>query len=324
MAGWLLTTDMNGFWESNQALREQLSNKYIQSAVQYGIACCHHTCKNVVFNKWVVKTSTVPNEMKQQFSDMMAASTSFKGSLLDPNDLPYTNTLVEDDYSGEIDLTSTVTEIGIDASAVDTGVSGNPNANANGQSAGSGSVANLVGPGNADTQNTNGTNGTATDGNGNEGSGSQSNGNGENTGNSDSGDSGANSGSGTSGSGTSSNNYGDGVSVGTNGGAGDSKTNSTAEGSGSSVGDVSSAEAASNAQAANAEASAGSKSDDGEASAASAGSAMKSVFEVTKKKLSKSAPQDSEISAAYLVGVVLVGLLFFAGFEGRTPRERKR
>ena len=324
MAGWLLTTDMNGFWESNQALREQLSNKYIQSAVQYGIACCHHTCKNVVFNKWVVKTSTVPNEMKQQFSDMMAASTSFKGSLLDPNDLPYTNTLVEDDYSGEIDLTSTVTEIGIDASAVDTGVSGNPNANANGQSAGSGSVANLVGPGNADTQNTNGTNGTATDGNGNEGSGSQSNGNGENTGNSDSGDSGANSGSGTSGSGTSSNNYGDGVSVGTNGGAGDSKTNSTAEGSGSSVGDVSSAEAASNAQAANAEASAGSKSDDGEASAASAGSAMKSVFEVTKKKLSKSAPQDSEISAAYLVGVVLVGLLFFAGFEGRNPRERKR
>ena len=51
---------------------------------------------------------------------------------------------------------------------------------------------------------------------------------------------------------------------------------------------------------------------------------MKSVFEVTKKKLSKSAPQDSEISAAYLVGVVLVGLLFFAGFEGRNPRERKR
>ena len=325
MAGWLLTTEMNKFWESNPSLREQLANKYIKSAVQYGIACCHHTCKNVVFNKWVVKTATVPNEMKKEYSDMMAASTDFKGSLLDPNDLPYTNTIVEDDYGGEIDLTGTVTEIGIDAGAVDTGVSGNPNANAQGNSAGSGNVDNLVGPGNADTQNTNGTNGTSTDNNGNEGSGSESgNADGEGTGNGNSGDSDSNSGSGTSGNGSSTNNYGDGVSVGTAGGAGDSKTNSTAEGSGSSVGEVSSAEAASNAQAANAESSSSSKKDDSESSAASAGSAMRSVFEVTKKKLSKSAPQDSEISAEYLVGVVLVGLLFFAGFKGRNPRERKR
>lgn len=77
MAGWLLTTDMNGFWKSNSELREKLANKYVSVAAQYGIACCHHTCKNVVFNKWVVSVATVPPGIKQQYSDVMKTSTSF-------------------------------------------------------------------------------------------------------------------------------------------------------------------------------------------------------------------------------------------------------
>lgn len=323
MAGWLLTTDMNQFWESNQALRESLSNKYIQVAVQYGIACCHHTCKNVVFNKWVVKTATVPNDMKQQFSDMMAASTSYKGSLLDDS-TDYTNTVVEDNDGGVIDLNDVVSQLGVDPNAIDTGVSGNPNANANGNSAGTGTVANLVGPGSADTQNTNGTNGSSTNSNGNDGSGSESsNTGGSSSGNGESGDSGSSSGSGTSGSGSASNVYGDGVSTGTTGSAGTSPQNSTNEGSGSDVGDVSSAESEANSAAANTESSSGSESSAGESSSSAAGSAMQAVYEVTKKKLSKSAPQDSEVSAVYIVGVLLVGALFFAGFRRRDPRLKK-
>ena len=59
MAGWLLTSDMAGYWKtSDNALRKDLLQKYVNNANRYGVACCHHTCGNINFHEWIIKTGT--------------------------------------------------------------------------------------------------------------------------------------------------------------------------------------------------------------------------------------------------------------------------
>ena len=57
MIGWLLTSDMSGYWETkDNALRKDMLQKYIDNANRYGVACCHHTCGNINFHEWIIKT----------------------------------------------------------------------------------------------------------------------------------------------------------------------------------------------------------------------------------------------------------------------------
>jgi len=59
MAGWLLTSDMAGYWKTeDNALRKDLLQKYVNNANRYGVACCHHTCGNINFHEWIIKTGT--------------------------------------------------------------------------------------------------------------------------------------------------------------------------------------------------------------------------------------------------------------------------
>jgi cobaltochelatase CobN len=59
MSGWLLTADMAGYWKTNDnTLRKDLLQKYVDNANRYGVACCHHTCGNINFHEWVMKTGT--------------------------------------------------------------------------------------------------------------------------------------------------------------------------------------------------------------------------------------------------------------------------
>lgn len=71
MSAWMLTASRKGMWNGDKNLVTQLANKYITSANEYGIACCHHTCANLAFTEWVISVSSLSNAQKQKFSDMM-------------------------------------------------------------------------------------------------------------------------------------------------------------------------------------------------------------------------------------------------------------
>ncbi|RAP46984.1 MAG: hypothetical protein BZ136_06870 [Methanosphaera sp. rholeuAM74] len=289
MAGWLLTTDMNGFWESNQELREQLANKYISIVPQYGIACCHHTCKNFKFNEWVVKTSTVPDSVKNQYLDVMTQATNTDYSKFKSNDP--TNTIVEDSADGVEDLDDIITTIGQDASGVDNAVATDPVGQQGTMTRTGDASASLY----AEVQGDSSENSNSTSGNDNGQSGGSS----------------GSSASGSSSSGSTSGNSGTGTSASDASGSGTS-TNGNSNGTGSSVGDTSS----SDGESASAGASGENSASDGISSAAGA------VYEVVKKKLSKSAAQESEIAVGYIVAIIAIAALFFVGFTRKSPRYK--
>lgn len=54
---------------------EDLANQLVQNSVDYGVACCHHTCSNINFNKIVLQVSTLSDESKKQYAEVLAAAT---------------------------------------------------------------------------------------------------------------------------------------------------------------------------------------------------------------------------------------------------------
>ncbi|MBC7119473.1 MAG: cobaltochelatase subunit CobN [Methanobacteriaceae archaeon] len=55
----LLETARKGYWNPTTDTRTYLANEYINMVNQYGVACCHHTCGNIVFNQWLVSVSSL-------------------------------------------------------------------------------------------------------------------------------------------------------------------------------------------------------------------------------------------------------------------------
>lgn len=54
---------------------QDLSNDFIQNAVQYDVACCHHTCKNIQFQQLILRTSTLSSKDKKAYSDKFSQAT---------------------------------------------------------------------------------------------------------------------------------------------------------------------------------------------------------------------------------------------------------
>ncbi len=358
MSGWILTTYMNGFWKAKDTkMVEQLANKYITTVTQYGIACCHHTCKNIVFNKWIVKVATVPNALKKQYSDIMTAAT-YQGAVYEEDSPTPTTTNPSDgkvvDVSTSVDgiassqMSSTVTNIANGASQ-GSGTSGSGTSGVMGSSSGSqgsstnsgsGTIANgatsgsgVTGSGTVANQNGSQSNGTQSG----QGTGSQSSGTSSQTGGSGSqgtsGSSGSTnggfgslsstSGSGNSGSATSGNNTNNNGDSSSDAGTDMSSTGNSASSSTASSGQSSSkaSDSVTSTSGATVEASAAS-SEASDSQSDASGSSGK-VYELSQKQKSKPAPQDSEVSAAYIMAIVLLACLFFVGFKRKSPRIRE-
>lgn len=75
MSGWVLVAAQKGMWSGDAKLLTELANKYLRAAIQYGVACCHHTCANLDFNKWVLQVSSLSNAEKQKYSDILQKAT---------------------------------------------------------------------------------------------------------------------------------------------------------------------------------------------------------------------------------------------------------
>ncbi|RAP45364.1 MAG: hypothetical protein BZ135_06020 [Methanosphaera sp. rholeuAM6] len=273
MAGWLLTSDMAGYWKNNDNnLKKDLLQKYVDNANRYGVACCHHTCGNINFHSWVIKTGAALGvKGLPEYSQIYASATKNPDAIYtDPNEAGAT---ISTEGTGTVDLNEGIDEY------LNEGATSEANAMAMAAAGASGLADSSQSSGDSSIMATN-NGGTGT---GNSGSGSGSGSIGTGTG------SGSSSGSGT----------------GTAEVSGQGGQNGTISANGDS--------------SAGKNPSAGSSSAGGE-SGSSAGSA--SMYEVVKKNIGKPPSSQSEISIGYLIFIVIILLIFFAGFIKPNVRSK--
>ena len=79
MAAWMFYLNDQGLWDGDAKQIEQLANNIIQMANMYGVACCHHTCKNLDFNMKIIQASSLSPSEKAKYADILA-----KATLTDP------------------------------------------------------------------------------------------------------------------------------------------------------------------------------------------------------------------------------------------------
>ena len=75
MAAWMFYLNDQGLWDGDPQLITDLANNIIQMAIQYGVACCHHTCKNLDFNMKIIQASSLSPQQKAQYADILATAT---------------------------------------------------------------------------------------------------------------------------------------------------------------------------------------------------------------------------------------------------------
>ena len=79
MSAWLIYMADQGMCDLDSATVQKLVDAYMQSVIDYGVACCHHTCKNLAFNAQLIQMSSLTPAQKQKFAkpnDIIMAVTS--------------------------------------------------------------------------------------------------------------------------------------------------------------------------------------------------------------------------------------------------------
>ena len=64
-----------GTW-SGESRMEAIANEYMNQVIQYGVACCHHTCKNLDFNMKIIQASSLSPTQKQKYAEILAQATN--------------------------------------------------------------------------------------------------------------------------------------------------------------------------------------------------------------------------------------------------------
>jgi cobaltochelatase CobN len=75
MIGWAMEAARKDIWQASAEDLTILSDVYIQTMVDYGVVCCHHTCKNIVMNEWLAQFSTLDDSLREKFQATLAAAT---------------------------------------------------------------------------------------------------------------------------------------------------------------------------------------------------------------------------------------------------------
>ena len=74
-AAWVLEAARRGMWKADSATLKAVANEYIKTVVEYGVVCCHHTCANLEFNKWVAKVSSASQATLKAYEAIMKSAT---------------------------------------------------------------------------------------------------------------------------------------------------------------------------------------------------------------------------------------------------------
>ena len=75
MAAWMFYLNDQGVWDGDAQAVQQLADNIIQMAIQYGVACCHHTCKNLDFNMKIIQASSLTPQQKAQYAEILSQAT---------------------------------------------------------------------------------------------------------------------------------------------------------------------------------------------------------------------------------------------------------
>jgi cobaltochelatase CobN len=75
MIAWTTEAARKDMWQASKEDLTKLSNAYMQTMVDYGVVCCHHTCKNIVMNEWLAQFSTLDDSIRKQFQATLADAT---------------------------------------------------------------------------------------------------------------------------------------------------------------------------------------------------------------------------------------------------------
>ena len=79
MAAWMMYLNDQGVWDGDASQIQQLADNMINMAIEYGVACCHHTCKNLDFNMKLIQASSLSPQEKAKYAEILA-----KATLTDP------------------------------------------------------------------------------------------------------------------------------------------------------------------------------------------------------------------------------------------------
>ena len=73
---WMLYMADQGTWNADMKTMKDLADKYMDQAIKYGVACCHHTCKNLAFNAKIIQMSSLTPAQKAKFAEILAQATN--------------------------------------------------------------------------------------------------------------------------------------------------------------------------------------------------------------------------------------------------------
>ena len=73
---WMIYMAQQGVWEGDASTVQDLVNDYMKSVIDYGVACCHHTCKNLAWNAEIIQLSSLTPAQKQKFAEILAQATN--------------------------------------------------------------------------------------------------------------------------------------------------------------------------------------------------------------------------------------------------------
>jgi len=75
LTAWALEAARREMWTPTDEVLEFLANEYVQSTVDYGVTCCHHTCGNLEFTDWTVSKSSLDDSTISEFSETYETAT---------------------------------------------------------------------------------------------------------------------------------------------------------------------------------------------------------------------------------------------------------
>ena len=72
---WMIYMAQQGLWDGDADTLQKLIDAYMKSVMDYGVACCHHTCKNLAWNAEIIQLSSLTPAQKQKFAEILAKAT---------------------------------------------------------------------------------------------------------------------------------------------------------------------------------------------------------------------------------------------------------
>ncbi len=88
IAATLLESARKDLWAATAEEKARLADIYLETAVKYGVVCCHHTCRNLTLNQWAANFSLLDDRLLDRFREIFKEATyrdlSFERPVMPP------------------------------------------------------------------------------------------------------------------------------------------------------------------------------------------------------------------------------------------------